>query len=335
VGFAIKLRGAPRELGRITGNVFAHESVDDAVDTFTPSWLLTIAENKADFDTYGRYGVCDIDGDGKDDLFLATGASWWFSSAGKMQWTYLKLSTKTLDEILLGDFDGDGRCDVFAVDLRNRTWMISSGGDGPWRALPGTYDLPMEELRAGDFNGDGITDIFRAAPDGRWWAISPGHYDWTVLYASAIPLRELGFGDFDGDGITDVLSTSGNVWSVSWSARSGWQKLNDKLSGDLGELLIGDVDGLRGDDIVRYVAESAVTGRWEISSGGRSSWHTLGTVSYPDQSPLTIPAKRMRSFIGKFDVWPGADILALEYTRYSRLYSKGHADFTPWGFWAH
>jgi hypothetical protein len=333
---AIKLRGAPRVPAYIDHNVFAHDSVDDAV-ALNDSTRVTVGVNRAGLDTYGRYGVCDFDGDGKDDLFIATGASWWFSSGGKMQWTWLKDATETLDQVLLGDFDGDGKCDVFAVNRYARTWEISSGGSGPWQALPGTYDIPSEELRAGDFNGDRITDVFRRAPDGQWWAISPGHYGWTALQSSSYPLSELRFGDFNGDGITDVLSTVGNVWSVSWGARSPWQKLNDKLSDDLGALLIGNVDGLPGDDIVRYVVDSPVKGHWEMSSGGHGPWQTLGSISYSGDpaTVLAFPAGHMRSFIGRFDEWNGADILALEYTRYSRLFSMGHANFAQWGFWAH
>jgi hypothetical protein len=333
---AIKLRGAPRVSAYIDHNVFANDSVGDAI-ALNDSTRVTVGDNRAGLDTYGRYGVCDFDGDGKDDLFLATGTSWWYSSGGKMQWTYLKDATETLDQVLLGDFDGDGRCDVFAVNRYARTWEISSGGSGAWQALPGTYDIPIEELRAGDFNGDRITDVFRRAPDGQWWAISPGHYGWTALQSSSFPLSDLRFGDFNGDGVTDVLSTAGNVWSVSWGARSPWQKLNDKLSGDLGTLLIGNVDGIPGDDIVRYVVESPIKGRWEMSSGGRGPWQTLGTLSYPDDLATlqAFPAYRMLSFIGRFDEWNGADVLALEYTRYGRLFSFGHNNFGPWGFWAH
>jgi hypothetical protein len=147
----------------------------------------------------------------------------------------------------------------------------------------------------------------------------------------------LRLGDFNGDGITDVLSTAGNVWSVSWGGRSPWQKLNDKLSDDLGALLIGNVDGIAGDDIVRYVADNPLKGHWEMSSGGRGPWQTLGTLSYPEdlQIAQVFPAWYMHSYIGRFDEWNGADVLALEWTRYSMLFSWGHNNFGQWGFWAH
>lgn len=333
---AIKLRGAPRVAAYINHNVFAHDEFDDAVQ-LNDSTRVTVGENRTGYDSFGRYGVCDFDGDGKDDLFLATGVSWWYSSGGKMQWTWLKDATETIDQVLLGDFDGDGRCDVLAVNRYARTWEISSGGSGPWQALPGTYDIPIEQLRAGDFNGDRITDVFWRANDGQWWAISPGHYGWTALQSSSFPLSELRFGDFDGDGITDVLSTNGNAWSVSWGGRSPWQKLNDKLDGDLGSLLIGNVDGLPGDDIVRYVHDDPYNGHWEMSSSGRGPWQTLGSLSYPPDpnNPYAFPAWRTLTFIGRFDEWNGADLLVLQPDRRSRIFSQGHAQMAPWGMWAH
>ena len=51
-------------------------------------------------------------GDGIADAFMATRATWWFSSRGTGPWTFLRASTKRLSEVELGDLDGDHRCDV-------------------------------------------------------------------------------------------------------------------------------------------------------------------------------------------------------------------------------
>ena len=124
---AIQLRGKPRIGAYIENNVFAHHSVDDAVALQTHAHVYPdplARANRAGFDSYGQYGVCDFNGDGRDDLFLPTGATWW-SSAGKMNWVYLNAASETLGQVALGDFDGDGRCDVFAV--HGGKWVISSG----------------------------------------------------------------------------------------------------------------------------------------------------------------------------------------------------------------
>jgi hypothetical protein len=50
--------------------------------------------------------------DGINDAFMATGATWWYSSGGQRPWTYLNTSTKRLSEVRRGYFDADNRCDV-------------------------------------------------------------------------------------------------------------------------------------------------------------------------------------------------------------------------------
>ena len=43
----------------------------------------------------------------------------------------------------------------------------------------------------------------------------------------------------------------------------------------------------------------------------------------------------MKTFVGRFDIWQGADVLALEFTRGSRIFSKGHANLAPYGLYAY
>jgi hypothetical protein len=278
-GNAIKVRGRPLSGIFIAGNVFPHDGLendwgDDAIYLQTEDNITIGPGNVIDVQTYGQYGVCDFDGDGQDDLFLATGASWWFASGGKQHWVFMNAQDAHLNTLGLGDFDGDGRCDVFAV--HGNDFMISSGGSGAWRSL-GTFSVPFDQLRFGHFNSDGIMDIFRRAPDGQWSAISPGIYDWTLLQSSSFPLSALRFGDFDHDGITDVIAVQGGLWSISSGGRDPWKPLNPTLSHSLESVLIGDINGDGFDDILRYVPSlDGLTARWEISWSGTTNWVYLG-----------------------------------------------------------
>ena len=60
-----------------------------------------------------RPGVGDFEGEGTQDLFLATGVAWYYAPAGKAEWHYLNAQTDKIDTLLFGDFDADGRMDVF------------------------------------------------------------------------------------------------------------------------------------------------------------------------------------------------------------------------------
>jgi len=113
-GAAIKLRGTPqlRPYGAfVISNVFAHAEIGDAVKQNESG--LYLANNQVGVDSLDELGMCDFDGDGIDDAFLATGQTWWYSSRGQGHWVYLNTSTKRRHEVTLGYFDGDRRCDVF------------------------------------------------------------------------------------------------------------------------------------------------------------------------------------------------------------------------------
>ena len=329
---AIKLRGVPRIQANITGNVFAHDSLGDAVGTKS-SVHINMSGNTADVDTYGQYGVCDFDGDGKDDLFLATGVSWWYASGGRMNWTYLGPNSERLHQVGLGDFNGDGRCDVVARNAGSGLLEIASGGRTAWTALPGNVSVPFEELRFGDFDGDKVTDIFRRLPNGEWWAISPGRWGWTLLGSSSLPLAELRFGDFDGNGVTDVMRRNGSTWQVSFGGRTQWQPWSSN-GDELEKLVIGNVDGIAGDDVLRYVIDSGTSGHWDISSGGRGSWRRFAAAMWPTMPDDGTPAYRTRSFIGRFDSATRPSLLSVDATRFGKRFDVGSNAFVAHSLFA-
>jgi hypothetical protein len=121
----IKLRGTPSDGMYVGANVFAYPYlVDTYLGTSGASefvrgavqqnerGLVIEPGNVTGYDGSARLGSCDFDGDGINDLFMATGATWWYSSGGQGPWTYLNTSSKRLSEVRLGYFDGDNRCDV-------------------------------------------------------------------------------------------------------------------------------------------------------------------------------------------------------------------------------
>jgi Right handed beta helix region len=124
---AIKLRGVPYSGAFVTANVFKHADIQWAVGKTDWADGLVVWNNQVGVDAFDDVAMCDFDGDGVNDEFVATGATWWFRSGGEMHWVYLNTSDKRLSQLTLGYFDGDARCDVRAGD------MISSGGSGPWR----------------------------------------------------------------------------------------------------------------------------------------------------------------------------------------------------------
>jgi hypothetical protein len=325
---AIKIRGRPHIEISIGDNVFPHEGLendwgDDAIaldDRDDLDVIKLLPGNVIDFDSYGRYSVCDFDGDGIDDLFLATGKTWWFSSFGEFPWSYLTERTERLDQVRLGYFDNDLRCDV--VTESGGQWVIASGGTGPWTSI-GSFGAPLAEVAFGQFDPNRrdhrpgatrrTTHAFRRMPDGEWRVTPLSAPNWQHVQSSSFLMSELRFGDFTGDGVTDVLAVNGGRWAISESARGSWRQLNPHLGDDVTSLFIADLDNNNIDDILKLKTSVAsrswgtyqITYTWYVSDDGRLPWRELKTYVWDTGQPILSG----RAFAGRFGVAPGGGVV--------------------------
>jgi hypothetical protein len=349
-GPAIKIRGRPLSGIFIADKVFPHDGLendwgDDAIHLQTTRNITIGPGNVVGFDAYGRYRVCDFDEDRVDDLFLATGETWWFSSGGEFPWSYLTARKEGLDQIRLGYFDGDLRCDVLTES--DGQWVISSGGRGPWTAL-GAFGKPMSEVAFGQFDPGqrdhrpGVTrrttHAFWRAPDGQWYVTPLSAADWLPVQSSSVPMEKLRFGDFSGDGVTDVLAVVSGRWSISESARGQWIVLNRHLSSDVRSLYIADLDNNNIDDIIRLETkirgagpDSPVKLTWWVSDDGRSRWRELR--SYSTTVQLLRESPGLFAFSGRFGAEPGAGVLLTDVDRKGRFFSEADGRTGPSAEW--
>lgn len=194
---------------------------------------------------------------------------WCYAPSGEGSWTYAAPSGLGTGSLALGDFDGDGRDDVFRT--AGGQWRVSYGASEGWQTL-NSSGVELDGLEFGDFDGDDKTDVFRA--DGNQWRVSwGGTSSWDTLRTSTKTNDELGFGDFDGDGTTDVFVSEGGEWLVSWGGASEPEQVNVSGVG-VDSLGFADFDGDGKTDVFHPAGST-----WQVSWSATSSWETLNGSS--------------------------------------------------------
>jgi hypothetical protein len=124
--------------------------------------------------------LADFNGDGKADLvgrWQQTG-QWWVSlSAGATAgsptlWTTW-LPSVTWADIMVGDFNGDGKADIIGRWLQTGQWWVAqSNGSSFTNVIWAVWSTAVTwvDAQVGDFNSDGKADIAaRESEAGNWW----------------------------------------------------------------------------------------------------------------------------------------------------------------------
>jgi RHS repeat-associated protein len=199
---------------------FTYHGTDDPFNSST-TW-----PSQTHYQTNSFNWVCDIDGDGKQDI-----VTWNNSTSIKINFggnngfttqtwsgTFKQLNGKPI--IFVGDFDGDGACDV-ATRENGSNLRIHFGNKqrGQFKdnvLWPAELDTQWKNW-VGDFNGDGNADLMSwddgAGSNGTLvrMHISNGAgfqiSNWfTDFHKSATYGVMIWLGDFNGDGMTDVMA---------------------------------------------------------------------------------------------------------------------------------
>ena len=138
------------------------------VDPIAKTWFRDITAS-AGIKDFGRVAIADYDRDGDDDVLLS-GADLW-QNDGKAHFTYVsdKVGIKGMGGAggVWGDFDNDGRLDIFVFGSKER--LIRQMEDGSFKEVnvgefieDPTRDYPTEAAAWVDVDNDGKLEIYTA-----------------------------------------------------------------------------------------------------------------------------------------------------------------------------
>ena len=211
----------------------------------------------------------DLDGDGYPDLYVCHYVNWSFANNpacrfenGKREicapdsfkalphvlyrnngnGTFTDVSEKagllrphSLDHgkglgVIIADFDGDGRPDIYVANDRKDNFLYRNRGEMTFEEVGNSWQVAKDDhggmngsmgVDVADYDGSGRLSLFVTNFDRELHALYRNHADGVFTYASysaaigAIGVGYVGFGtgfiDFDRDGAEDIFITNGHV----------------------------------------------------------------------------------------------------------------------------
>ncbi|MBK9512732.1 MAG: T9SS type A sorting domain-containing protein [Flavobacteriales bacterium] len=281
------------------------------------AWTTLVVETVDGYNLAGtRYGVGDMDGDGRDDLLTSGGMDvpGWYPNQGNGTIGPRMRFCQSMGggyDISASDIDQDGDQDLVTAS-RYGDWVCwyPNNGDGTFgdQQVVVEYRDGVTTSRTADLDGDGWPDIITNVASCAVIWNNNGGSSWTP---QALP--DLGTSrcetDLDGDGDLDLVGTG------TWYANDGNGVLTPQAEPLLtqGTLKAGDLDGDGDQDLVIMDAFSGTT----LLNDGSGGF----TV-------LTFPALYYSNFaLGDLDGDGDLDAVAMVTTTIRGLYNDGSGAF--------
>jgi len=168
---------------------------------------------------FGGYQIyaADFNGDGKADLFAcpssgtcliyySTGTSF---TQGSFTLTVTPTRGNLYNKVLVADFDGDGRADLFVCPPSTGTCNIYYSTGSSFSQGGFTAGWGGAQIAAADFNGDGRADLYVCPNAGSsicYIYYSTGTNFSASSFTPGWGGNQVSFGDFNGDGLADIFT---------------------------------------------------------------------------------------------------------------------------------
>ena len=155
----------------------------------------------------------------------------------KVFWKFLTKSNYRAVDIGIGDFNGDGKDDVFVYGaIRSGEWYYSASATGAWSKLGTSYYRP-NQLAIADFTGDGISDLvaYGALRSGELAISRSSNTSWEAYGNFFGRINSLVAGNFDSDRAKELLKfESGNFYYLDGSIEhTYWTRINNNSASNV------------------------------------------------------------------------------------------------------
>jgi len=214
--------------------------------------------------------IVDLDKDGDGDLVIYSSSSalFWLEFTGS-GWYYHLISGSTqrsfegLEDIISGDFDGDGDLDIVTPnDYSHPNFGTTYDALWFWEN-DGTMSFPTHiridetdeyhsnrDVKTVDFDDDGDLDLLSSNGDVEWWE-NQGDLQFVRQDIIGNSTSNLYAGDLEGDGDVDIFYIQG-PWMLMENLGAGDYQRRSLALTDPEKSLFGDLDNDGISDLLAY-----------------------------------------------------------------------------------
>ncbi len=209
--WAVVIRGVPSQYGIIRNNRFFGQKNNvrsNSVKQLNAFGNLRVGPN------YYEYNYLEMDKPGWVIKFTNQ-VNTEYESIKNLELSdaeWLLQTNYLVDDVYVGDFNGDGVSDVLIVAASGR-FYVSWGALVSWKTA-GKLLQPISQVLTGDMNGNGVDDIL-VQTDSGWHILDIATKEFRLVEGFDLEAEDLFINDFSGERRSEILFHQDEKWYLT------------------------------------------------------------------------------------------------------------------------